>query len=73
MNGEYYTPKEFECRVNIMIKDMDCKSRTSDQNQWCENCKKKYLVVDIASGSIGFLLSKPSSFADIYSQINIKK
>lgn len=47
----YYTPKELECKTNIMIKGLDCKSRTSDSSQWCENCKEKYLKV--ANPSVG--------------------
>ena len=55
MTGTYYTPKNLECQVNIMVKGLDCKSRTSNANDWCENCKEKYLkVADPASGSGAF-------------------
>lgn len=54
--GMYYTPKDLECKINIMIKGLDCKTRTNDVNDWCENCKEKYLKpIDPASGSGNFL------------------
>lgn len=54
--GMHYTPKDLECKMNIMIKGLDCKTRTKDVNDWCENCKEKYLKpIDPASGSGNFM------------------
>ena len=52
----YCTPKKLECYVNIMIFGLDCKDRTKDTSDWCDNCKQKYInVIDPASGSGSFL------------------
>lgn len=54
--GMYYTPKSLECKINIMIKGLDCKTRTDDVNDWCDNCKDKYLkIADPSTGSGAFL------------------
>lgn len=56
MTGAYYTPKELKCTVNIMVKGLDCKSRTDNVDDWCKNCKEKYLkVTDPASSTGAFL------------------
>ena len=54
--GAYYTPKDLSCQVNILIKGIDCKDRTKDTSDWCDNCKEKYIkIIDSASGSGNFL------------------
>ena len=56
MSGMYYTPKNLECSVNILFHGYDCKDRTKNVNDWCDNCKKKYIkTYDAASGSGNFL------------------
>jgi hypothetical protein len=54
--GMYYAPKDLSCQVNILIKGWDCKDRTKDASDWCDNCKEKYIkIIDPASGSGNFL------------------
>lgn len=63
MTGMYYTPKKLECQINVMVKGLDCKSRTANTGDWCENCKEKYGAkpLDTASGSGAFLSNPPHS------------
>ena len=59
----YYTSKELDCQVNIMIKGIGCKSRTNNPADWCQNCREKYSkIIAPALGSGAFLkdaLSNP--------------
>jgi hypothetical protein len=60
--GKYYTPKKLECQINNMVKGLDCKSRTDNINDWCENCKEKYLkIADLSTGTSAFLKSAADS------------